>query len=147
MKVSDILAAKGSRVVTVWPSKPLDGILRLFDERGIASAVVVDAQEHPLGIVTDRGALRQITRRGAEALGMDASRVMETPLPTCAPSTRVSEAMFIMTDRRVRHLVVMDGDRMAGIVSIGDLVKTRLQDAELESRVLREMALGQLAAE
>ncbi len=147
MKVSDILAAKGSRVVTVWPSKPLDRILRLFDERGIASAVVVDAEGRPLGIVTERGALRQIARRGSEALALTAARVMETPVPSCGPDTRVSEAMFIMTDRRVRHLVVMDGGRMAGIVSIGDLVKTRLEDAELESRVLRELALGQLAAE
>lgn len=147
MKVSDILAAKGSRVVTVWPSKPLDRILRLFDERSIASAVVVDAEGRPLGIVTDRGALRQIARRGAEALELEASQVMEAPVPGCAPDTRVTEAMLMMTDRRVRHLVVMDGGRIAGIVSIGDLVKSRLEDAELESRVLREMALGQLAAE
>lgn len=57
MKVRDILAAKGSRIVTVWPSKILDRVLKMFDERGIASAVVVDADGRPVGIVTDRGAL------------------------------------------------------------------------------------------
>lgn len=117
MKVRDILAAKGSRVVTVWPSKPFERVLNLFDERGIASAVVVNADGRPLGIVTDRGALRQIARRGAEALSLEASHVVESPVPNCTPETRVSEAMFAMSERRLRHLVVMDGDRMAGIVS------------------------------
>ena len=77
---------------------------------------------------------------------------MEPPLPSCTLYTRVSDAMFAvtefaMTERRVRHLAVMAGDHMAGIVSIRDLVKTRLQDAELESPILRGMALGQLAVE
>lgn len=147
MKVSDILAAKGSRVVTVWPSRHLDQILRLFDERGIASAIVVDAGDRPIGIVTDRIAMRQIARRGADALLMEASAIMEAPAPFCSPDTRVSEAMRRMTEERIRHLLVVDGERMVGLVSIGDLVKTRLSDAELESRVLRDMALGHLAAE
>lgn len=147
MKVKDILAHKGTRVVTVWPSRRLEQILRLFDERSIASAVVVDIAERPIGIITDRIALRHIARGGADALTAEASAVMESPAPTCSPDTRVSEAMRVMTEERVRHLLVMDDGRMAGVVSMGDLVKNRLMDAEMESRVLRDMALGHLAAE
>lgn len=72
---------------------------------------------------------------------------MESPAPSCAPDISVSEAMRIMTDKRIRHLLVVENGRPAGIVSIGDLVKSRLGDYEMESRVLREIALGHLAAE
>lgn len=147
MKVSDILASKGGRVITVWPSKRLDQVLSLFDERGIASAIVADTAGHPIGIITDRIALRQIARKGSDALSMEVAAVMEAPVPTCTPTTRVSEAMRRMTEERIRHLLVVDEERIAGIVSIGDLVKSRLSDAEMESRVLRDIALGHLAAE
>lgn len=144
MVISDVLAAKGHRIVTVWATKRVDQIIKMCDERRIASVIVVDADGQPLGIVTDRLLLRALGRLGARALEATAAGVMESPVPSCSPSTTVSEALRRMTEERVRHLLVMDGDRMAGLVSIGDLVKIRLQDAEMESRVLRDMALVQL---
>lgn len=148
MKVRDVIAAKGSQVETVPPDLALIKVLRLLDERNIAAAVVVDKRRHPLGAIFDRLLIRLLARRGGDALKLTASEVMVTPVPSCTPDTTVQQAMRLMTDQRVRHLVVMaDEDGIAGIVSIGDLVKSRLSDADLEARVLREMALSKLAAE
>ena len=147
MKISDVLAAKGPRVVTTWPSKNVSHVLKVFDERNIASLVVTDGAGMPLGMVTDRLVLRALARHGAEALDMTAADVMLAPAPSCTRETPISDALRFMTEERVRHLVVLEDGRMAGLVSIGDLVKARLQDAEMEGRVLREMALGHLAAE
>jgi CBS domain-containing protein len=145
MKISDVLASKGRRVETVWPSKRLDQIPQLFDERNISSAVVVDPAGKPLGIITDRLIIHALAKRGASALHLTAEDVMASPLPSCVPEDGVSTALRKMTDERIRHLVVMSGGAMLGIVSIGDLVKIRLQDADLEARVLREVALAHLS--
>jgi CBS domain-containing protein len=147
MKIKDVLASKGSRVVTVRPNKRVDKLPKLFDDRNIASAVVVDASNRPLGIVTDRLFMKALARRGLEMIQLAVSDIMESPAPSCSPEHTVQHAMRLMTDMRVRHLVVMEGDKMLGVVSIGDLVKCRLQEAEMESRVLRELALGHISAE
>jgi CBS domain-containing protein len=146
MKISDVLAAKGGRVITVWPSKRVDQLPQLFEDRGISSAVVADATGRPLGIVTDRLFMKAMAQRGPDMLQMTAADIMETPVPACSPDQTVQYAMRRMTDERIRHLVVMQGGKVVGVVSIGDLVKARLQDAEMESKVLRELALGQLSA-
>ena len=147
MKISDILAVKGRRIVTVNHHLRADAIPQRFDENGIGSLVVVDGNGRTLGIVTDRLFIKALAQHRSDLSQLQAADVMETPAPSCAPDTSVAEAMRIMTDRRLRHLVVIQNGRPAGIVSIGDLVKSRLGDYEMESRVLREIALGHLAAE
>jgi signal-transduction protein with cAMP-binding, CBS, and nucleotidyltransferase domain len=147
MKIKDVLAAKGNRVVTVRPNKLLDKLPKLFDDRNIASAVVVDASNQTLGIVTDRLFMKALARQGVAMLQLAVADIMESPAPSCSPEHSVQHAMRLMTDMRVRHLVVMDNGKMLGVVSIGDLVKFRLQEAEMESKVLRELALGHMTAE
>ena len=147
MKIHDVLADKGRQVVTVWPEKQLGDIPRLFDERNIASVVVVDHAENPLGIVTDRDVLRALARIGITAFERPVSEAMESPPPSCLPDDTVNQILRVMTERRVRHVVVMHGRKMVGIVSIGDLVKFRLKDAELENQVLRDLALTRMAVE
>ena len=147
MKISDVLHEKGRHVVTVWPDKRLEQIPRLFEERNIASVVVVDHEGRPLGIVTDREILRAIARRAAAAFADTVAAVMVSPPPTCSGEDTVTAVLRQMTDNRVRHVLVMRNGELAGLVSIGDLVKFRLQDAELENRVLRELALNRLANE
>ena len=144
MKISDVLADKGGHVVTVWPDKRLDQVPLLFDERNIASVVVVNHADRPVGIVTDRELVRALARHGVAALELPVSHVMLSPAPACAPNQSVGYVMRLMTESRVRHVLVMRDDKMVGIVSIGDLVKIRLSDAEMENRVLREMALARL---
>jgi CBS domain-containing protein len=147
MKIKDVLASKGGGVVTVRPNKRVDKLPKLFDERNVASAVVVDASNRTLGIVTDRLFMKALARQGVAMLESAVADIMESPAPSCSPEHRVQHAMRLMTDMRVRHLVVMDDGKVLGIVSIGDLVKFRLEEAEMESRVLRELALGHITAE
>ncbi|HZA02092.1 MAG TPA: CBS domain-containing protein [Hyphomicrobiaceae bacterium] len=147
MKIKDVLASKSSSVVTVRPNKRVDKLPKLFDERNIASAVVVDALNRTLGIVTDRLFMKALARQGVTMLECAVADIMESPAPSCSPEHTVQDAMRLMTDLRVRHLVVRDNGKMLGIVSIGDLVKFRLEEAEMESRVLRELALGHITAE
>ena len=147
MRISDVLAAKGRRVVTIRPEKRLDQIPTLFDDQSIASVVEADVHGRPLGIVTDRLFIRAMARHGMRAMELTVADAMETPAPSCSPADSVSEALRLMTEQRVRHLIVIEHGHMAGIVSIGDLVKNRLHDAELESKVLRDMALRQMASQ
>jgi CBS domain-containing protein len=145
MRIRDVLADKGGHVVTVWPDRRLDHVTQLFDERAIASVVVVDHDGRPVGLFTDRELVRALARFGVAALELPVGRVMLTPAPWCRPDNTVSDVLRLMTDNRVRHVLVLQDTVMVGIVSIGDLVKIRLDDAELENRVLREMALARLA--
>jgi CBS domain-containing protein len=145
VRISDVLADKGTHVVTVWPDTRLSHVTELFDTRRIASVVVVDRSGRVQGIVSDRELVRALARHGGQALEMRAGQVMLSPVLACDPDDTVGEVLRLMTDNRVRHVVVLRNGVMRGIVSIGDLVKIRLTDAELENRVLREIALARLA--
>jgi CBS domain-containing protein len=145
VRIRDVLADKGSHVVTVWPDTRLSYVTQLLDDRGIASVVVTDRSGRQVGIVTDRELVRALARHGTQALELRAGQVMLSPALACGPDHTVGEVLRLMTDNRIRHVLVQRDDTMLGIVSIGDLVKIRLTDAELENRVLREMALARLA--
>ncbi len=148
MRISHVLARKGSQVVSVWRTRAIKDVIALFDERNIASVMVTEPGDTaPLGIASDRSIIHALARGGNAALDEPISTATRSPVPTCQPDERVSDVLRRMTDDRVRHMLVMDGSRVAGIVSIGDLVKIRLEDAEIEGRVLRERALGQIVAE
>jgi CBS domain-containing protein len=145
MTLADVLAAKGRGVVTLWTTRRLEDAVRLFDDHHIAAVVIVDPERRPLGILPEREVIHAIARHGANALGLGVTHVMISPPPMCTPETRVSDALRRMTADRIRHLVVVREEEMLGVVSIGDLVKVRLDDAEVEGRVLRDMALTHLA--
>jgi CBS domain-containing protein len=145
MKIRDVIAEKGRHVVTVWPEKPLEHIPRIFDDRSIASVVVVDHSDFPVGIISDRGIMRALARRGSAALKLPVADVMEHPPVTCTPEDTVNDVLGLMTEKRVRHVLVIHNGEMVGIVSIGDLVKFRVKDADFENKVLRDMALTKLA--
>ena len=147
MIIRDILNAKGHRVETIWPERTVAEVLARFEERNISSVVVTDHAGRTIGVVTDRDVLRALARRGAGALQLPTGDVMQSPAPACKAEDSVADIMHRMTFDRIRHVVVVDDQRLDGIVSIGDLVKSRLQDADLESRVLRERALSRIAAD
>jgi CBS domain-containing protein len=147
MLISEVLAGKLKGVATLWTNHTLGDAVRLFDERNISSVVIVDPENRPLGLLTDRHAVHALARHGTSALGMGVTHLMSSPVPSCTPTTTVTRAMARMTTEHVRHLVVMVDEEMAGIVSIGDLVKVRLEEADLEGRILRDKALGRIAAD
>lgn len=138
MKVREILAIKGEHVHTIAPEHTiLDAVAQLV-EHGIGALLVRDAAGAVAGIISERDVLR-VCRDGSNALGMlHVADVMTRDLIVCVPDDDVDYAMGIVTKNRVRHLPVMDGSRVAGMISIGDLVKARLDAAEYENRYLRE---------
>lgn len=147
MKIKHVIDGKGSRVLSVWTSRRLRDVITLLDTENIASLVVTESDGRAVGIISDRDIIHALARRGTEALDDPVRFAMRSPPPMCSSDDTVSTVMRAMSDRRFRHAIVMDGARMAGLVSIGDLVKVRLDDAEIEGRVLRERALGQMAFE
>ncbi|MGE0768843.1 MAG: CBS domain-containing protein [Hyphomicrobiaceae bacterium] len=147
MTMREIIQAKGCHVLSMWPEHTLDDAIRRCDENHVSSIVITDHSGHTIGILTDRLALKALARHGTAAMQRPVTAFMMSPAPTCRPEDTVTEIMYRMTHDRFRHVVVVENGAVAGIVSIGDLVKARLRDADLESRILRERALSRLAAE
>lgn len=147
MTIREILHDKGTHVVSMWPEHTVADVIARCDERNISSVVITDHNGAARGIVSDRDALRALARHGTRAMNLRVTEIMKSPAPTCTPDDTATEILRRMTNERYRHAVVTDSGRIAGLVSIGDLVKSKLRDADLESRVLRERALSRLAAE
>ena len=137
MTIASILRTKGSHVVSVGPGDDLGTVCRSLAQHRIGAVLVRGLDGEVLGIISERDVTRMVARDGAGALALTARQVMTTGLHTVTPQTAVVEALGLMTDRRVRHLPVMDGAALAGMVSIGDLVKARIQAAEQEAESLR----------
>jgi CBS domain-containing protein len=137
MNVQSILGTKGTEVATVSQGASLaDAAARLRD-LGIGALVVSDDAAHINGILSERDIVRALAAHGASALGRTVGSVMSTDVVTCACGDSVEALMASMTDRRIRHLPVVDDDRaLVGIVSIGDVVKARLSQLEHENAAL-----------
>jgi CBS domain-containing protein len=140
MKVREILDAKGRGVVTVRPEASVSTVVhRLVLER-IGALVVSEDGRHIAGVVTESDIVRALAADGAAAVasGRRVAELMTRNVATCTPEDTVKRVMAEMTRRRVRHLPVVEGGGLAGIVSIGDVVKSRLGEVELEADVLRD---------
>lgn len=138
MTIATILRRKGGDVVSVGAQDEVGSIARLLADRRIGAVLVRDGGGDVLGIVSERDIVRCIAVHGDAAVGMAASSLMTRALHTVTPRTKVTEALALMTDRRVRHLpVIADDGSLAGMVSIGDLVKARIDEAVHEVEELR----------
>ena len=140
MTVKQILETKGSTVFTVDPNEVIRIALRKFRMHHIGALVVTDADGHLLGTFSERDLVKGLLVWGNRMLDLRVEVAMATAVPTCAPGDSVARVMQTMTDQRTRHLPVIEGGVVAGLISIGDVVKSRLDDVELENRVLRDMA-------
>jgi CBS domain-containing protein len=140
MFVKEVLQKKGSDVFTVQPRKLVDAAIAAMRERRIGSAVVVDRHGMIEGIISERDIVYGIARLGAEALRMPVASLMIAPPLTCTPDDDLTSVMRLMTRWRLRHVPVVIGDQLCGIISIGDVVKHRLDEIELEVNVLRDYA-------
>jgi CBS domain-containing protein len=138
MHVSTLLSAKGSAVVTVTSGAVVTDVVALLNERRIGAAVVSDDGRHIVGIVSERDIVRALATTGPDALLQPVGAIMTTEVVTAAPDTTIEQLMATMTDRRVRHVPVTVRGELAGIVSIGDVVKDRIQALELESKALQD---------
>jgi CBS domain-containing protein len=137
MKVAAILKAKGTHVETTRPDASLYTIVWDLKLKGIGAFVVSEEGATVLGMVTERDIVRGLAEHGTTLLSLPASRVM-TPAVTCTPEDSVTAVMARMTRDRVRHLPVVEDGKLRGIVSIGDVIKYRLDELEMEANILRE---------
>jgi CBS domain-containing protein len=138
MKVRDVLKVKGAQVYSIGPDQTvLDAVAILMQHR-IGALLVRDGTGMVSGIISERDILGECLRRSADLGRIPVREVMTKDLVVCVPDDDVDYAMGIVTKNRVRHLPIMDGDRVAGLISIGDLVKAGLEEAEYENRYLKE---------
>ena len=138
MNVEHILAGKGREVRTIGPEATVsDALHRMHDER--VGALVVSADGARIaGIISDRGVMDALATHGTAVLGASVGSVMAKDVFTCSRDDRVSGIMALMTKRRIRHVPVVEDGRLCGIVSIGDVVKQRLDEIQGEADALRE---------
>jgi CBS domain-containing protein len=132
MRISDVLKRKGDHVVTVEPEQPISRLLDLLAEHGVGALVVAAGDGTVAGIVSERDVVRRLRTEGAALLDSPVSAIMTTVLFTCAPEATTEDLMVMMTQRRVRHIPVIVDERLAGIVSIGDVVKHRIEELQEE---------------
>jgi CBS domain-containing protein len=141
MTVSIILAGKGRDVATIDPSASLASAVGLLAEKRIGAVLVLGADRRIIGILSERDIVRALAERGANALAEPVSQTMTRKVSTCNESETVSNIMERMTDGKFRHVPVVDQGRLVGIVSIGDVVKHRLQEMERETAAMRDYIL------
>lgn len=138
MVIASILKTKGNRVISVGPGETVLALARLLLEHRIGAVLVREQDGELLGIISERDIIRGMARHGPGTTGLPASQFMTRDLVTIRPETLVTEALSLMTHRRVRHLPVLDaGGGLIGMVSIGDLVKARIEEAEQEAEELK----------
>ena len=143
MDVESILADKGREVSTVRPEVAVGEAMRRMCAERVGALVVSRDGERIAGIVSDRGIMYAIAERGVGVLDEPVERIMTERVFTCSPADRVGTIMALMTDKRIRHVPVVGPDgRLCGIISIGDVVKHRLDEIQGEADAMREYIIG-----
>ena len=140
MHVSEILKNKGSDVVTKGPGDTVLVIAQLLSTKNIGAILIRDDRGAVVGIISERDIIHAIAVNGARALEMPARDVMTREVISCTTDDIITGIMKTMTTRRVRHVPVIEDGDLKGMVSIGDIVKHRLEETELEARVMRDYA-------
>ena len=141
MKVTEILRRKGADVITIWPGASLQSAVERMASRNVGALVVVDDNGKIVGMVSERDVVLALAASAERAPVQSVTDVMSRRLLTCGPDDSLADLMAVMTEHRVRHLPVVDQGQLLGLVSIGDLVKARLGELEIESHVLRDAYL------
>jgi CBS domain-containing protein len=142
MRVSDLLATKGHDVATISRERTITDAIALLKERAIGALVVTGAESPLVGIFSERDVVRALASNGESSLQQKVSELMTTDVSVCSESTELNDLMTMMTDRRIRHVPVVDDGRLVGLVSIGDVVKARLEELEHDKKDLLDYVSG-----
>ena len=142
MKIADVLKGKGSSVVTTRPDSTIDTVIRRMRLERIGAVIISPDGKSVIGILSERDIVRALAEHGAALLAYKTQDLMTREVVTCSREDTLQSVMVKMTQRRIRHLPVVEQGRLAGIVSIGDAVKSRLEEVELEANVLRDSYLA-----
>ena len=138
MSIESILKHKGRKVVCIAPSTTVGVAAGRLRVDRIGALIVSSEGQHIEGILSERDIVQGLTEHGADVIAMPVSALMSRHVVTCGPGAGVSEVMRLMTQHRVRHVPVVDNGQLVGIVSIGDVVKSRVEAMELEANVLHD---------
>jgi len=139
MTIESILRRKGTDVTTIAPEASVKTAADWLRAKNIGALVVATREDAVLGLISEREIVHAVSRYGEIAASMPVKEIMQYGVTTVSPEESVNRAMNLMTHHRVRHMPVLRAGKLAGIVSIGDVVKHRLEDMELETNVLRDV--------
>ena len=142
MRITDVLRGKGTQVVTVTPDTKVRRLLEILAEHGIGAVVVSQDGVSVGGIVSERDIVRAFAKRGAAVMSEPVRAIYTAEVHTITPDTSLDEVMRMMTERRVRHAPVVTDGALRGIVSIGDVVKNRIDELETERAHLTDYITG-----
>lgn len=142
MRISDILRNKGDAVATVTESTTVTGLLAELALHNIGAMVVIGNSSGLVGIVSERDVVRRLQQYGPDLLRRPVGEIMTAVAVTCRPDDPVDDLAALMTNNRVRHVPVLDGGRLVGIVSIGDVVKNRMEELQSERQQLQAYITG-----
>jgi CBS domain-containing protein len=142
MTVSIILAGKGRDVASIEPNATLSAAIGLLAEKRIGALLILGADHRVVGILSERDIVRALGERGAEVLGEPVSRSMTRNVSTCTEKETISSIMERMTEGKFRHMPVVEQGRLAGIISIGDVVKHRVREMEQDSAAMHDYILS-----
>ncbi len=142
MKVADILKQKGTEVMSVRPTESIETLSHRLRMARIGAMVVVGETGALEGIISERDVVHGVAEHGAACLGKTVADLMTRRVVTCTAGDSITRIARLMTENRIRHLPVMDGRRVVGVVSVGDVVKNRLEEMSLEANVLRDIAIA-----
>lgn len=136
MRISDVLRSKGNVVATLNPETPVSELVGVLKERRIGAIVVSEDGEAVAGIVSERDVVIALATHGHDLLDRPIREIMTTEVVSCQPEADLVDLLGVMTARRFRHVPVIEGDKLGGIVSIGDLVKARIDELAHERDML-----------
>ena len=142
MKVADILESKGRHVVTIAPSETIKALSSQLRRERIGAVVVSEDAKSIEGIISERDIARGLDVHDADLPEKKVEDLMTRSVFTCTPEDAISNLMKLMTDKRIRHVPVVEDQELIGLVSIGDLVKFRLEELQLEANVMRDIAIA-----
>jgi CBS domain-containing protein len=140
--VRDVLDHKGRHVFAVGPDVSVYRALELMSEKHVGALMVLDSDRRLIGVVSERDYARKVALQGRSSKETSVSDIMTTRLFSVTPSQAIEECMALMTDRGVRHLPVLDGERLDGVISIGDVVKSKLSQQEFIIEQLEHFIAG-----
>jgi CBS domain-containing protein len=132
MRISDVIRRKGDLVVTIRSDATVQQLLEILEEHNIGALVVSEDGSTVTGIVSERDVVRHLRAAGPGVLDQTVATIMTSDVQTCTPEDGIEDLARTMTDRRIRHVPVVDGDRLLAIVSIGDIVKWRIAELQTE---------------
>ena len=138
MRISDLLRVKGTKVITVTPDTKVRGLLQVLADEKIGAAVVSADGASVDGIVSERDVVRAFAQRGAAVMSEPVTEIYTAQVRTVAPETSLDDVMRLMTEHRMRHAPVVVDGALSGLVSIGDVVKSRIDELETERAALSD---------